>query len=85
LEPGNIKQQIPQAINGGEMKDKMNIPNKNNHYENKIRRIILVVGPLYLTAARREKINKKYNLKEEKKFKIDTIKRGSKINIGCQK
>jgi hypothetical protein len=57
LEPGNIKQQIPQAINRGEMKDKINIINKNNHYKNKIRRIILVVGPLCLMAARREKIN----------------------------
>jgi hypothetical protein len=55
LEPGNIKQQIPQAINRGEIKDKINITNKNNHYKNKIRRIILVVGPLCLTAARREK------------------------------
>jgi len=73
-----------QAKYRGEMKDKINITNKNNHYKNKIRRI-LVVGPLCLTAAKREKINIKYNLKEEFFFEINTIKNGSKINIGCKK
>ncbi len=47
-----------QAKYRGEMKDKINITNKNNHYKRKIRRIILVVGPLCLTAARREKLKK---------------------------